>query len=60
MVSSLCPAVPGIMGSQMEARLSKDKSLHSYCKLQSDWYHLWFAYRDISLFSQKCFAENIK
>jgi lysophospholipase-3 len=53
--------VPGVMGSQLEAKLHKTKSGHFYCRRTYEkWYRLWLNMDDLVPFAQNCFKENIK
>ena len=53
--------VPGVMGSQLEARLHKANSSKWYCyKNYDEWYRLWLNLDDILPLAQNCFKENIK
>ena len=59
-VTNSCP-VPGLMGSQLEARLHKARSTHFYCRHTYDsWYRLWLSLDDILPVFINCFKENIK
>ena len=50
-------AVPGIMGSQMEAKLS-NATTDRYCYKTSDWYRIWYSLEDGMPLAQDCFLKN--
>ena len=48
-------SVPGLLGSQMEAKLDKTSGPR-FCEKHHDWYTIWL---DIaSLIFEECFADN--
>lgn len=52
--------VPGLLGSQLEAKLNKDSSPSLLCKKKSDWYTLWFEAELVIPGVDECFVDNVK
>nr|XP_047127171.1 phospholipase A2 group XV isoform X2 [Hydra vulgaris] len=60
---SLAPIVivPGIGGSQIEAKLNRDQSTYYWCyKQYPNWFTLWLSIEELFPIVEKCLAENIK
>lgn len=52
--------IPGIGGSQLEARLDKTEKVNHFCASQSDWYHLWFNIRLLVQPFLDCLIDNMR
>ena len=52
--------VPGVMGSQMEAKLSNVTVTHSYCRNNCDWFRIWFSLTDDIPVLENCFLQYAK
>jgi lysophospholipase-3 len=61
-VSGLPPlvVVPGLLGSQLQAKLDKPNVVHSYCSKTSDWYTLWLNVEQLLPFVINCFVDNAR
>ena len=51
--------VPGLAGSQLEAKLSKDSSAHYFCYKHLDWFTIWINVEEFWPYVVDCFAENM-
>lgn len=51
--------VPGLEGSQLEAKLDKKETVSPFCAKKSDWFRLWMNVPDI-LFKSKCWVDNVR
>ncbi|CAI8056249.1 Phospholipase A2 group XV [Geodia barretti] len=52
--------VPGILGSQLEAKLSKTKHTpHWYCAKNSDWFTMWLNVKELLPGVVDCFSYNV-
>ncbi|XP_065676253.1 lysosomal phospholipase A and acyltransferase-like [Hydra vulgaris] len=61
--STLTPIVivPGIGGSQIEAKLDRNESLHNWCyKKYPDWFTIWLSVEELIPLVEPCWADNIK
>ena len=52
--------VPGLLGSQLEAKLDKDSSPSLLCSKKSDWFTLWVELDSAVPGFDECFVDNIK
>lgn len=52
--------VPGVGGSQLEARLNKTERVHRVCRLQSDWSNLWLNMHLLAPISFDCLVDNMR
>ncbi|XP_066927117.1 lysosomal phospholipase A and acyltransferase-like [Clytia hemisphaerica] len=53
--------VPGIGGSQINAKLNKSSSKHIYCyKSSSDWFTIWLSIEELLPWAKDCWVENFK
>ena len=52
--------IPGLGGSQLEAKLDKPSVNHFYCSRRSDWYTIWFSITQLIPPFVNCWADNIK
>ena len=52
--------IPGLGGSQLEAKLDKPSVNHFYCSRTSDWYTIWFSITQLIPPFVNCWADNIK
>lgn len=52
--------VPGLLGSQLEAKLDKVSSPGLLCSKKSDWFTLWVELDSAVPGFDKCFVDNIK
>lgn len=50
--------IPGAMGSLLEGKLNKKKTVSPICYSQSDWSTLWIT--ESALIASQCFFDNIK
>ena len=61
-LSSVCVyTVPGILGSQMEARLAKaNHTPHWFCRKDSDWFTMWLSIEQLLPEFVDCFSDNAR
>ena len=52
--------VPGVMGSQLEAKLDKDYAPHEWCSTHSDWYTVWVAIEQMVPLVIDCWMNNTR
>lgn len=53
--------VPGIGGSQINAKLHRNKSEHFFCyKKYEDWYTIWLSIEELLPWAEECWVENFK
>lgn len=54
--------VPGIGGSQLEAKLDRNKTSHWYCYGSSsdEWYTMWLSIEELMPFAEQCWVDNMK
>ena len=53
--------VPGIGGSQIEAKLSKNASSHYWCyKKYENWFTVWLSIEELLPWSRDCWMDNLK
>ena len=52
--------VPGLLGSQLEAKLDKDSSPNLLCRKKSDWFTLWINLDLAAPGVDECFVDNVK
>ncbi|KAI6652775.1 Group XV phospholipase A2-like [Oopsacas minuta] len=60
-VGRLSPIVvmPGLAGSQLEAKLTKNSSPHYFCYKHLDWFTIWLNVEEFLPYIVDCFAENM-
>ena len=51
--------IPGLAGSQLEAKLSKETSPHYFCNKHVDWFTIWINVEEFWPYVVDCFAENM-
>lgn len=52
--------IPGLGGSQMQARLHREESSHWFCQQTSDWYRIWMSMTSLMPYAVQCFADNFR
>ena len=53
--------VPGIGGSQIEAKLDRDEVPHFWCdKKYKDWFTIWLSIEELLPWAQQCWVDNMK
>jgi lysophospholipase-3 len=52
--------IPGLGGSQMQARIHRQQSSHWYCQQSSDWYRIWMSMTSLMPYAVSCFADNFR
>lgn len=52
--------LPGLAGSNLEARLNKTTTSHWYCQKKADWYRIWQNTQSVLPYAINCFIENMK
>ena len=52
--------IPGLGGSQMQARIHRQESSHWYCQQSSDWYRIWMSMTSLMPYAVSCFADNFR
>lgn len=54
-------SVPGIGGSQIEAKLNRNASSHVWCYQRvDDWFILWLSVEELLPWVANCWVENIR
>ena len=56
----MCPLVPGILGTRLEAKLNRDWVPHYICSKKTDWFTIWMNYEIIAPLGGTCWADNLK
>lgn len=51
--------IPGLAGSQLQAKLSKQSSPHYFCYKHLDWFPIWLNVEEFWPYIVDCFAENM-
>ena len=51
--------LPGLAGSQLEAKLSKESSPHYFCYKHLNWFTIWINVEEFWPYIVDCFAENM-
>ena len=58
---AVCTAVPGLLGSQLQAKVNKTSSPGPLCKTSSDdWFNMWATVELIVPGYDKCFTDATK
>ena len=52
--------VPGILGNQLEAKLSKEFSPYWWCDTHSDWYTVWISMQQLMPFVIDCWINKVR
>ena len=52
--------VPGLSASEIEARLDKNTTTHSYCAKKSDWFTIWLNPSLLIPYAIDCWVDNFK
>lgn len=52
--------VPGVMGSQLEAKLDKDFAPDEWCDTHRDWYTLWVSIEQLVPLVIDCWMNNTR
>jgi len=51
--------IPGMLASQIKAKLNKETVPHFYCEKQSDDYQLWIEFSALTPKEQECWLDNV-
>lgn len=52
--------VPGVLGSQLQAKLHRKHSAWWLCSKTSDWFDIWLNIRELTPLSIDCWVDDIK
>ena len=52
--------IPGIGGSQIDAKLDLKSVKHDYCDKKSDWFTIWVNPREMLPLARNCWVDNLK
>ena len=53
--------VPGIGGSQIQAKLDRNETKHYWCyKKSSSWFTLWLNIEELLPMAKECWVDNMK